>query len=243
MTKIVAIHQPNFFPWLGYFDKILRCDAFVFLDHVQFPKKGGVWTNRVKLLVAGEPRWVTAAIARNYHGVRAINEMEFQPGNPWREKMFKTIQANYSKAPFFAETMELLEPLILNPEQNIAEYNIHAVTTIAEKLGVDQRKFYRSSKLPCRGSSNELLISLTKCVGGDTYMCGGGAEGYQDENIFINFEITLTRQTFRHPVFRQINAVAFTPGLSVIDMLLNCGLKKKCSILAPNDLSIFFYVS
>ncbi len=48
---IVAIHQPNFFPWLGYFDKIARCDHFVLLDHVQFQKTGGVWSNRVRMMV------------------------------------------------------------------------------------------------------------------------------------------------------------------------------------------------
>ena len=51
MSKVVAIHQPNFFPWLGYFDKILKSDEFVFFDDCQFPKKGGAWCNRVKLLI------------------------------------------------------------------------------------------------------------------------------------------------------------------------------------------------
>ena len=55
MDKIVAIHQPNFFPWLGYFDKINKSDIFIFLDDVQFPKKGGNWTNRVQLMVLEVP--------------------------------------------------------------------------------------------------------------------------------------------------------------------------------------------
>lgn len=223
MSKIVAIHQPNFFPWLGYIDKMIRCDAFVFLDHVQFPKTGGIWTNRVKLLVASDPRWVTAAIIRNYHGMRAINEMEFQPGNPWRKKMLNTIQTNYSKAPCYKEAMEFLEPLILNPEQNIAEYNIRAVTAIAAKLGVDPKKFFRSSSLPHEGMSNEMLISLTKCVGGNTYMCGGGAVGYQDETIFKNSGVVLEHQNFKHSMYTQYGAEKFHPGLSCIDTILNLG--------------------
>ena len=57
--RVVAIHQPNFLPWLGYFDKLARCDVFVLLDSVQFPKKSGTWMNRVQVLVSGEPAWIT----------------------------------------------------------------------------------------------------------------------------------------------------------------------------------------
>ena len=82
MNKTVAIHQPNFFPWMGYFEKISRSDVFVFFDDVQFPKKGGSWSNRVKLLVSEEARWVTAAIDRSYSGTRTIREMFFLDNNP-----------------------------------------------------------------------------------------------------------------------------------------------------------------
>ena len=123
MSKTVAIHQPNFFPWLGYFDKIVRSDVFVFFDDVQFPKKGGSWSNRVKMLIGGEAKWVTASIERNYSGLRNINEMNFQDDN-WRVKMLKSLCNNYNKNSFYEETMEVVEPLILNPEKNIAEYNV-----------------------------------------------------------------------------------------------------------------------
>jgi len=67
--RVVAIHQPNFLPWLGYFDKLARADTFVLLDSVQFPKRNGTWMNRVKLLVGGEPGWITVPIVRAYHGL------------------------------------------------------------------------------------------------------------------------------------------------------------------------------
>jgi hypothetical protein len=62
---VVAIHQPNFLPWLGFFDKLARADVFVLLNSVQFPRTSkGTWINRVKLLVGGEARWATVPIVR-----------------------------------------------------------------------------------------------------------------------------------------------------------------------------------
>ena len=223
-NKVVCIHQPDFFPWMGVFDKIIRSDAFVILDHVQFPKGGGAYCNRVKLLVGGGEHWVTAPIIRNYQGFRAINEMEFQSAILWREKILKTISYNYCRAPFFKETLEIIESLIANPENNVALYNANAVLAIADLLSISKEKFYWSSQLPHVGSATKLLISLTRAVNGGTYMCGSGAVGYQEDAAFAATGIGLVYQNFQHPVYPQIGAKEFVPGLSVIDALMNIGV-------------------
>lgn len=223
MSKTVAIHQPNFFPWLGYFAKIANSDVFIFFDDVQFQKTGGTWSNRVKLLIGDEARWVTAAIERNYHGTRTIQEMTYQATVQWREKLLKTIETNYRRHPFYSETMDLIAPLLLSPEADIAEYNIRAITTIVCRLGMDTGNLKRSSAMPHKGSSNELLCSLTQLVGGDTYVCGGGADGYQDEAVFTERGITLCHQNFIHPTYLQRGREDFVPGLSIIDAAMNLG--------------------
>ena len=199
MTRVVAIHQPNFFPWLGFFDKIAKSDSFVLLDDVQYPKTGGVWCNRVKFLISREAKWVTAPIDRSYHGTRLICEMNFIEHTPWREKLLKTIMANYCRHPHYSVCISVIEPLIMNPEHNIALYNTNAIFRICEALGLDVRKLCSSSDIKHLGDSNELLCSLTHAVGGDTYMCGGGADGYQDESVFEVASIQLRYQSFCHP--------------------------------------------
>jgi hypothetical protein len=231
MSKTVAIHQPNFFPWLGYFAKISSSDIFILFDDVQFPKTGGVWTNRVKLLIGGEARWLTAAIDRNYHGTRTIREMSFLTNISWQEKALKSIESNYNRHPFYNETAELIRPLLLNSEKNIAEFNIYAIVAIVDRLGLDTKKLKRSSSLHRQGSSNELLCSLTQSVGGDTYMCGGGADGYQDEAIFNQRGITLRFQGFTHPVYPQWRRQDFVAGLSIIDVVMNIGWKETSRLL------------
>lgn len=231
MAKIVAIHQPNFFPWLGYFDKIARSDIFIFLDHVQFPKTGGIWTNRVKLLVGGEARWVTAPVVRNFHGVRTIADMEFQPDGRWREKFIKNLRANYTKAPFYSDVIAFLEPLILNPELNISRYNRNAIIAISSRLGITDGKFCLSSALDIKETSNELLISLARTVDCDTYLCGGGAQGYQNDALFFASGIIPMHQNYGPPIYPQAGSTEHISGLSIIDALMNCGFSQVTKLL------------
>ncbi len=235
MTRIkVAIHQPNFFPWLGYFDKISRSDVFIFLDHVQYQKTGGLWSNRVQLLIGGTAQWITAPLDRGFHGVRPVNAMKFLAQHPWRQKFVKTLAANYAKALFFGEILRFIEPLIMNSEENIARYNATAILAICEKLDLPTSKIKWSSQSDCEGQSNEMLISLIRAVGGNTYMCGGGAAGYQEEALFSAAEVDLMHQSFKHPVYDQCIQSDFVPGLSIIDALMNCGFLGAKSMLLGN---------
>ena len=232
MPVTVAIHQPNFFPWLGYFDKIVRVDQFIFLDHVQLQKNVGSWTNRVPIFVSGEKKWVTASIKRNFSGTKKINEIQIQLDDNWKRKFIKTLKYSYGKCVFFKQVMNLIEPLILFNEQNLSKYNVHCIKNILESLEIKTSHLKLSSDLNQRGSSTNLLINLTKSVGGNSYLCGGGAKGYQDDNLFETNGIELIYQNFNHPVYNQLNREEFVPGLSIIDCLMNNGLEKTNEIIS-----------
>lgn len=231
MTRVVAIHQPNFFPWLGYFDKIARSDVFIFLDDVQFSKTGGTWSNRVKMLLAGEPRWVTAPISRAFHGVALINEIEWADEQPWRSKLLKTLGANYARVPHYRETMAWLEPLILQPENNLARYNMAVIRAIADRIGLRNDHCVTSSSLGGQGQASDLLIYLTRKVDGDCYMCGGGASGYQEDKAFAAAEVELRYQSYAHPIYTQHGGREFVPGLSIVDALMNLGFERVRQLL------------
>lgn len=226
MHKIVAIHQPNFFPWLGYFDKIRRADVFVFLDDVQYQKTGGVWSNRVKILVNGDEHWLTAPIDRSFHGTRLVNEISFSTQDNWRVKLLKTLQACYGRAAFYRETMDLIEPLITFSEDGVAEYNVNAVIKLVEALGLNRTRFVRSSMIPAVRASTERLIEIASFLRGTHYLCGGGADGYQQDDMFADAGIGLVYQDYMHPKYAQSNNNRFVPGLSIIDVLMHCGLDK-----------------
>lgn len=223
---IVAIHQPNFFPWLGYFHKIAHSDCFILLDDAQFPKKKGTWINRVRLLVAGKPKWVTAPIKRNYHGTLKINEMSFDDHEDWRKKAIKTLEMNYAKAEFFDENIEMVRSLMENRQDNIAEYNISVIKNLSSYIGLGHKRFVRSSEYSLGSTATQRLIDLVNAVGGNTYLSGNGAQGYQENALYPKHRIKLEFQNFNHPKYSQIRSNEFHPGLSIIDALMNLGREK-----------------
>ena len=216
---ICAIHQPNFFPWLGYFDKIRRADVFVFLDAVAYPKSGsgmGSWVNRVRIDIQGKAAWVGCPL-RRASGEIAITDARIDNAQPWRAKMLRTLEMNYKRAPNWQPAIDLLRPLIDRPDESLAEYNIAAIRAIAAALGLSTR-FVRQSELPVDGRGTELLIAITKAVGASSYLCGGGAAGYQVDEMFPQQGLGLCHQNFCPTPYR--DGAAFIPGLSVIDYLM-----------------------
>src|SRR5437773_2588409 len=225
-NKVVAIHQPTFFPWLGYFNKIARCDQFVVLDSVQFPKKGGTWANRVKLLINGEPDWITMPVERSYHGVRSYAQMRIDNGVPWREKLLQTIRTNYGATAYFDQVFPAIEELVRNSTTGLTDYNLSAILYLAKALAVDTEKIVLASETEATGTGTDLLVPITKGVNGTAYFCGGGASGYQEDEKFAAAGLNLIYQNFQHPVYEQTNARAFVPGLSIIDTLMHCGFRR-----------------
>lgn len=235
--KIVAIHQPNFFPWLGYFNKIVRSDVFVMLDDAQFPKKGGTWTNRVKIFAGMEAKWITLPVDRNYHGVREIRDMQIDSTRiaDFKSVFRKTLQLNYSRHPHYESVMELVDGALSYSGNFVSEFNINVIVRILDYLGLPRTHIRLASEMPVEAVATERLIRLTKEVGGDTYMCGGGASGYQEDALFAAQGIALKYQNFIHPEYQQFGRSGFTAGLSILDALFNCSRDEVCEMLYKGD--------
>jgi WbqC-like protein len=231
-ARTVAIHQPNFLPWLGYFNKIARADRFVLLDNAQMSKTGGTWSNRVQVLVNGGRAWLTIPIVRAYHGVREIREIQIDASKPWRKKALSTIRMSYARAPHFADVFPVIAELLECPASTIVELNLMAIRTLCTRLGLDDRKLLLASDLVADGEATERLISLVKGAGGDTYLAGGGAAGYQEDASFAAAGIDLLYQSFEHPVYSQQGAMPFVPGLSIVDAALNCGWAETANLIS-----------
>ena len=229
--RLVAIHQPNFLPWLGWFDKCRRADVMVLLDDAQFQKTGGTWTNRVSMLVGGAAGWVTVPIVRAYHGTRSVREIELEPRTPWRARLLRTIQQNYARHPFADETLALLEPGLGNATTSLCEYNVALLESVARALGIDWSRVVRSSDLGVEAVGTTRLVRLVQRVDGSHYLAGGGAGGYQDDAEFAAAGVGLVPQSFAHPTYPQRGSTTFVAGLSIVDALMNLGIGGTAALL------------
>ena len=222
---IAAIHQPNFFPWLGYFSKIYKADIFVFLDEVQFPRTGkGSWVNRVRVLNNNKSVWLTCPVARN-KSTPLIKNVYMAEGN-WRQKTLQRLQGTYAKTPKFKEIFPFIEALVRHKDDNLARFNIHAIKRIAKLLALNIR-WLKQSELTDReihklqGSAR--LAAVCKSINATTYLAGDGAHGYEDPEAYRKNGIKLATSGFQCLEYKQSRTDSFLPGLSVIDALFHVG--------------------
>ena len=219
---VAAIHQPTFLPWLGWWDKLVRSDVFVLLDEVQFPKKGGTWMNRVRILRAGRPEWLTLPVDRAYHGVRPVREMRVDRSKEWRAAMLSRLDDAYAGQANYSAARRVVVQALGVSSDLIVEINEHAIAVIADVLQLDTSKIVRQSELAVRGSGTQLLVDICRTVGADAYLTGDGAGGYLEPERFPPAGLHLLEQQFVHPRYPQA-APDFIPGLSVVDALVGVG--------------------
>ncbi len=222
----VGIHQPNFLPWLGYFDKISKSDVFIFLDDVQVIKTGGSWFNRVPVpgQKNGGAQWLTVPI-RKPSGVQLIRDAEFVDSSGWWAPIQGTLRSTYSGHPYFREVMALLEEYASQCQSvHLADWNIGWITLLADKMGIPASRFVRSSSLNVGSQGTARLVELTRKVGGTTYLCGGGSSAYFENKLFHRVGVEVEFQSYTPKPYAQRGLTEFLPGLTCLDNLFNCGI-------------------
>jgi len=233
---IAAIHQPNFFPWLGYFHKMAVADIFVFLDAVQFPRTGsGTWVNRVRILLNGRPAWLTCPVIRT-GGLPPINEVSMF-GSQWKKKSLATLQVCYGRCSYFRSVFPTVEAIILNSSENLAEYNMHVNRTIASLLGLTARFICQSDisdKTVQTSKGSARLAAICKAIGADTYLAGDGAKSYEEPEYYKRSRIKLLKSGFVHPEYFQYKAKNFVKGLSILDALFNVGIEATRNLITDS---------
>ena len=216
---IISIHQPDYISYLGYFYKMSMSDRFVFLDDCQFSNDNMHHWNRVKT-PQGECR---LKIPVENHLGDLICNVRTKDELGWKQKHLKTIEMNYSKAPFFAEIFPKFKELVAAEYKSIADMNIAINTWIAREFGF-KCEFYRSSEMNIDSVREERVIDICVALGGDTYISGHGAAVYQVDEHFSQRGVKLVYTDYKPIEYRQQwKKVGFFPYMSVLDYIFNCG--------------------
>lgn len=227
---IVAIHQPNYMPWMGYFDKINKTDVFIFMDNVQYSKRS--YINRVRIKTPYGIPWLTVPVETKGTLQQKIVKVKIANEQKWVRRHLRALRLSYGRSAYFAEYYPLIENVLSRRWDLLADLNIEIINSICKVLDM-RRMFIRGCELEAKGSATDLLTNMVQAVKGDSYLCGGGAGAYQEDEKFAQNNLGLVYQDFRHPTHPQLFG-DFLPGLSIIDALFNIGAKRVGQLLAES---------
>lgn len=229
MKRVVSAHQPNFLPYLGFFDKMMKSDVFVIRDEVQFVERDYHHRNRIRVESppGSEPqsKWVRVPVAKEQKelgDIRIRNEVR-DKNVPWNICLLRQIKSSYEKAPRFAEYFEELEAILLVRTERLLDLNMAVIDWLRDCFGLSAKVMFASQlKYGKTGDPTLDLVRIAQVVDADVYLSGSGGRAYLNQAAFEAKGIEVAFQAYEHPVYPQ-RYPGFVANLAAIDALFNVG--------------------
>jgi len=221
----IAIMQPTYLPWLGYFELMENCDIFVYLDDVQYVKKTFHSRNKIKAK-AGE-LLLTVPVLSKGNFFQLLSHTRINNDINWKRKHFKSIEINYCKAPYYNKYIDGLRRVYAKEYSYLVELNVNLIEWMMKKIGI-KTETMRSSQLEIDGAKDNRIVNICKILKANILYDTFGAKKVLDESYFNENNIELIFQNFNHPKYGQ-QWGQFISYLSALDLLMNDG---------PNSLEI-----
>ena len=212
----ITIHQPDFLPWLGFFDRWQKSDLYIILDDVQFLRRG--WHHRDKIKTQKVARWLTVPVVKKGQYHQLFRDVKIDNDTNWRDKHLKTIELNYKKTPNFELCFDKIREIYDKQHLFLIDLNIDLLHFLADELGITIPSVF-ASEYKITSTSTQRLIDLVRAVDGTDYLTGLGSKDYIDESLFKEENIRVVWQEFQHPIYRQLHG-EFIPKLSSLDYLM-----------------------
>jgi hypothetical protein len=218
----VAICQPTYLPWLGYFDLMDQVDTFVLFDTVQFDKRS--WQQRNRIKAPGGLQWLTVPVSSRGRYEQKIHEVEIVDTNFVRTHL-RALELNYLPTRHFARFFPVLSSVLGNiePRSRLADLNIRLLRWLVEILGIRTRIVLASS-LQEEGKRTGLLANICRAVGAKEYISPIGSAEYllADLSIMRDAKVETLFHNYVHPEYEQ-RFPPFVPFASVVDLIFNEG--------------------
>jgi len=227
---IVSGHQPVYLPWLGLFHKLYLCDAFVYMDTVQYLEQD--WQNRNKIRTPHGEMWLTIPIDRTRTAGKMTDQIYIKQTD-WQEKHWKALLSNYKKTRYWSEYSGPLSHMYLETRwDKLVDLCWEQFSLISEWLGM-KRTIVRLSERQCSGEKDELVLDHCLQLGADQVVFGAMGKNYVRPEIFLQRGIKPCFQDYQHPVYAQ-RFQGFRPNMTVLDLLFNHGPDSLDILLSGN---------
>ncbi|WP_412560008.1 WbqC family protein [Winogradskyella sp. MIT101101] len=218
LKKVIAIMQPYFLPYIGYFQLINSVDTFVVYDDIEYTKKG--WINRNRILVNGKPQYISLAIKKDSD---YLNVNERYLADSWskdKTKILNKVKGLYRKAPYYKETMPIIETIINFEESNLFGFIYNSIKVLCEHLEIDT-ELINSSELDYDPSlkSQDKVLNICEVTKANVYHNSIGGMELYDKESFSKKNINLKFVESKINTYKQFNE-DFVPGLSILDVLM-----------------------
>jgi hypothetical protein len=233
-TKTAAcIHQPVYFPWLGFFHKLNLSDIYIVLDDCQAIKRS--WMSRVPIKTNVDGAWLTVPVHFKNRSHQLVKDMMIDNESDWVSKHIKTVQRFYTKAPFFNDIFEIFQKVVLKRYKYLIDLNMDCIRRLLDYLKINVKMVFSSQIKHEESFATLRLINLVKAVNADIYVCGLGSKGYLESDLFQKHNLILYYQKYETFEYPQLRNGKFIPGLSIIDTLANIGPKGVAALLEKNN--------
>ncbi len=213
----LGVMQPYFFPYLGYFQYIRACDTFMLYDDVQYIMRG--WINRNNILLQGRPHLITVPLMKASPN-HTIRETQVVVGT-WEDKMLRTIEQAYRRAPHFAAVMPFITSVVTRGHLSVADLTRSSISAVLDYLGLPP--LAHSSTVPFGNahlSRNERLLDLCRVSGSQRCIVPKGGSQLYPKDEFAERGIDLHYLSAVLPPYSQFGVTDFVPSLSIIDVLM-----------------------
>jgi hypothetical protein len=219
----IALMQPAFLPWQGYFGLVAAADVFVLLDDFQFQRHSFHQRNRIRA-ADGAPTWINLPVAHSRDGeFPTLAAAAPLVDAKWRRRVKTTLDQSYGRAPHHAEMRPSIDAWIDAPFPSVAEMNIAFIRLVAGMLGLEP-EWRRSSEIGSSGQRSDRVLDLLHRAGARSYLCARGSYDYMhDDGVFPVADIDVGFQDFAPQPYAQRRADAFVSHLSVLDALFEVG--------------------
>lgn len=212
----LAIMQPYFFPYVGYYQLANLVDKFIFFDDVNYIRRG--WVNRNRILISGAEKYITIPVL--YAEVNAkINEIKISNDLDWRRKILQQLAHSYKKAPYYKQAFGVVERVIYSSDESLSDIAKSSIKFVFNYLGLNQN-FQSSSEMSASENKGQArIIDICKSEGAGIYINAPGGRELYDPADFYQEKIEIRFLNIVLNEYPQFSG-CFHPGLSMIDVMM-----------------------